>query len=177
MPVDFQQLKSRMTIEQAVSLLDLDLKTKGDQMRGACPACEGSSERSLVVTPKKGMFYCFHAQKGGDLIELASHIKGIPVKQAAEWLAGDTSPPKKAKEERTNRVDGGFKPLDYLVHDHEAVVAIGFEPQDAEKLGIGYAPRGLLRGQVAVPVRLADGTLAGYLGIQEAKLPPTWKYN
>lgn len=41
MPVDFQQLKSRMKIEQAVSLLDLDLKQKGDQMRGPCPACEG----------------------------------------------------------------------------------------------------------------------------------------
>lgn len=176
MPVDFQRLKSRMTIEQAVSLLDLDLKPKGDQMRGACPVCEGSNERALVVTPKKGVFYCFHAQKGGDLIELASHVKGVPVKEAAEWLAGDTAPPKKAKEEKTARVADGFQPLDYLDPNHDAVIALGFEPEDAERLGIGYAPRGVLRGTVAVPVRTADGTLRGYLGCTDAILPKSWHF-
>lgn len=176
MPVDFQQLKSRMTIEEAVSLLDLDLKQKGDQMRGPCPACEGSSERALVVTPKKQVWYCFHAQTGGDLISLAAHIKGVSVKNAAEWLAGDTVPPKKEKEEKTARVADGFQPLQYLVHDHEAVIALGFEPDDAEKLGIGFCPRGILRGTVAVPVRTADGVLRGYLGTTDATLPKSWHF-
>lgn len=176
MPVNFQVLKSQMTIEQAVSKLELDLKQKGDQMRGLCPACEGSSERALVVTPTKGVFYCFHAQQGGDLIALAAHIKGIPVKHAAEWLADDTAPPKKAKVDEPARVADGFKPLEYLEHDHDAVIALGFEPSDAERLGIGYAPRGVLRGTVAIPVRTADGTLRGYIGTTDALLPKTWHF-
>ncbi|MGR3504930.1 MAG: CHC2 zinc finger domain-containing protein [Paracoccaceae bacterium] len=181
MPVDFQRLKSRMTIEQAVSLLDLDLKPKGDQMRGACPVCEGSNERALVVTPKKGVFYCFHAQKGGDLIELASHIKGVPVKEAAEWLAGDTAPPKKARNESRQDSRGadqptGFRELDYLVHDHPAVEAVGFAPEDAQRIGAGFAPRGVLRGTVAVPVRSQDGKLLGYLGVTEAIVPKSWHF-
>jgi hypothetical protein len=36
------------------------------------------------------------------------------------------------------------------------------------------ANRGIMRGHVAVPIRLQDGTLAGYIGITEAKLPPRW---
>jgi hypothetical protein len=35
-------------------------------------------------------------------------------------------------------------------------------------LGIGYAPRGLMKGQVAIPIRLPTGD---YVGITEAKLP------
>jgi hypothetical protein len=31
-----------------------------------------------------------------------------------------------------------------------------------------------MRGTVAVPVRLPDGSLAGYVGITEAKLPTKW---
>ena len=37
-----------------------------------------------------------------------------------------------------------------------------------------YAPRGTLRGTVAVPIRTKDGMLVGYIGITEAKLPPRW---
>jgi hypothetical protein len=68
----------------------------------------------------------------------------------------------------------GFAPLDYLEPSHEAVEAVGFDPIVAEALGIGYAPKGMLRGTVAVPVRLPDGSLAGYIGITEAKLPTKW---
>jgi hypothetical protein len=45
----------------------------------------------------------------------------------------------------------------------------------AQALGIGYAPRGVLRGTVAVPLRKADGAIAGYVGLTEiTKLPPKW---
>jgi hypothetical protein len=33
-----------------------------------------------------------------------------------------------------------------------------------------------MRGTVAVPIRLEDGTLAGYIGVTEIeKLPPKWQ--
>jgi hypothetical protein len=41
----------------------------------------------------------------------------------------------------------------------------------AEALGIGYAPKGMMKGYVAVPVRLPTGELTGYIGIVEGKVP------
>jgi hypothetical protein len=67
-------------------------------------------------------------------------------------------------------------PLSYLDFDHPALAEVGFDPRDAQKLGIGFAPKGIMRGTVAVPVRLSDGTLVGYLGITEARLPKAWQW-
>jgi hypothetical protein len=41
----------------------------------------------------------------------------------------------------------------------------------SEALGIGYAPKGMMKGYVAIPIRLPTGELTGYIGITEAKLP------
>ena len=35
----------------------------------------------------------------------------------------------------------------------------------------GYAPKGMMKGYVAIPIRLPTGELTGYIGITEAKLP------
>jgi hypothetical protein len=45
-------------------------------------------------------------------------------------------------------------------------------PQDtAEALEIGYAPKGMMKGYVVIPIRLPTGELTGYIGVTEAKLP------
>ena len=31
-----------------------------------------------------------------------------------------------------------------------------------------------MRGTVAIPIRLEDGSIAGYVGVTEAKLPTKW---
>jgi DNA primase len=172
--LDFDKVKADVSIEQAVDMLGLTLTKRGDQYRGVCPICEGSKERDLVVTPGRNVFYCFRAKTGGDQIGLVSHIKGLPVKEAAQFLAGDVPKEKpKAKEQPS---EGGFKALDYLQHDHEAVIALGFEPDVAQALGLGFAPRGILKGTVAVPLRSRDGTIAGYIGLTDVeRLPPKWQ--
>lgn len=172
--VDFDKLKERLTILDAANMLGLAMTKRGDQYRGVCPICEGSKERDLVITPAKGVFYCFRAKEGGDLIKLASHIKKLPAKEAAQWLAGDE--PKEKPKQEAQPSEGGFKALDYLQHDHEAVSAIGFEPDVAQALGLGFAPRGILKGTVAVPLRNRDGSIAGYIGLTDVeKLPPRWQ--
>ncbi len=170
--IDFEEVKKSVSLADAISILGLNLTKRGDGYRGTCPACEGSSDRALVVTPGKG-WYCFHAKVGGDQIALASHIKGIPAKEAAQLLGGGTAPKEKVKVEKPG---DGFKPLDYLQHDHEAVMALGLDPDVALALGLGYAPRGVLKGTVAVPLRNRDGTIAGYIGLTDVeKLPPKWE--
>lgn len=79
-------------------------------------------------------------------------------------------PPAEGAEAR-----GGFSPLTYLEADHSAVEILGLNAEDAAALGIGYAKRGIMRGLVAVPIRREDGLIAGYIGINEARLPTDWK--
>lgn len=173
--IDFAAVKEAVSIEEAVRKLGLQTVKSANQLRGVCPTCKSGDPRALAITPNKGLYFCFSAQTGGDQIALAAHIKGISNKEAAEWLMGNgtvnstNSTGTVSKNEAT-----GFQPLDYLEHEHAAVEAVGFDPEVAKALGIGYAPKGILKGTVAVPVRLEDGSLAGYIGITEAKLPSRW---
>lgn len=176
--LDFDKVKGDVSIEKAASMLGLTLTKRGEQYRGVCPVCEGSKERDLVLTPARNLFYCFRAKSGGDQIGLVSHIKGLSAKEAAQFLAGDV--PKEKKPARNEKPEAsearGFKELDYLEPDHEAVIALGLEPEDARRIGAGYAKRGVMRGTVAWPVRLSDGTLIGYIGLTEAVLPGSWRF-
>lgn len=173
--LDFEQIKADNPIEQVAERLGLTLKKNGNQYRGPCPSgAEG--DRKLVITPQKGVWYSFAEQKGGDVISLVQFVNGVSAREAAAWIAGDTVPEKK-RTERTSpeRRGRGFSPLTYLEPDHEAVTALGFNPETAHQLGVGYAPRGVLKGTVAVPIRNGDGSIAGYLGLTEIeKLPPKW---
>lgn len=63
----------------------------------------------------------------------------------------------------------GLEPLCYLDPEHDAVIAIGFDTDVATSLGIGYSPRGIMRGTVAVPIRNAHGVFKGHISIEEAK--------
>ena len=176
--IDFAALKARVSIEQAAQLLGLQLRKSAAQLRGACPACQQGGDRALALTPAKQLFYCFGGQVGGDCIALVAHIKGIKVQVAATWLDGRVSNPAPPRTEPAPKAETptaagpGFKPLDYLVPDHDAVIAAGFDPEECKVLGIGYAPKGVLRGTVAVPIRDESGTLLGYIGVMEALQPP-----
>jgi DNA primase len=184
--VDFNELKQRVSIEEAVRVLGLNVKPGNHQLRGPCPSCRTGGDRALVITPSKGVYFCFAEKKGGDQIALAAHIKGVSVKDAAQFLAGGnctvpststgTSQPVPESEsgKQGNRT---LAPLSYLESDHPAVDAVGFDTEVAQKLGIGYAGKGLMRGTVAVPIRNEHGELLGYIGITEAKLPPDFTTN
>ena len=180
--IDFAVVKETISFADAVSLLNLDLKPSGNQWRGKCPACKSGGDRALVVTEGKG-FFCFSLKRGGDQIALAAHVLDLPAKEAAQELAQragivpgkGTVPSTGTVPRNSSRERGGesskLEPLSYLEHDHEAVHAVGFDPHKAKAMGIGYAPRGIMRGTVAVPIRDEEGTLLGYIGITEAKLP------
>ncbi len=171
--LDFVKIKEDNPIEGVMQRLGLDMKKKGNQWRGECPVSKEGGERALVITPEKGAWYSFGAKKGGDVIALVEFINGVKSKEAAAWLQSHETVP---EEKVTRGEERGFKPLDYLEADHEAVIALGFDPTDADLLGVGYAKRGVMRGTVAIPVRLVDGSLVGYIGITEALLPTSWRF-
>jgi DNA primase len=182
--IDFADLKTRISIHQVMTMLGMTLKQQGAQYRGPCPI-HGGGDRAMVVTPAKGVFYCFAEKKGGDQIALCSHVREVPVKDAARAIAehygtvplpaarnstipgnstspSDTVPQGQAVQERPREA---LRPLDYLQPEHEAVQALGVSPEACTAFGSGYAPKGILRGRLAIPIHDHTGQkLLAYVG-------------
>ena len=73
-----------------------------------------------------------------------------------------------------------LNPLDYLEPLHPSVSALGFTEEVAKAVGIGYAPKGTMKGRCLIPLRTEEGKLVGYIGFNPAlepqfKLPSKWK--
>lgn len=173
---DFKEVKENHSILDVAQRLGLELKQASNQWRGKCPS-GADGDRKFVITPAKGVWYSFAVGKGGDVIALVEFVNNVSAREAAAWIMGDTAPEKKPVTASTlgGKSSEGFSPLQYLEPRHPAVEALGIEPDVAELLGIGFCPRGVLKGTVAVPVRNSDGTIAAYIGLTEiAKLPPKW---
>src|SRR4051794_35626232 len=90
MYLDFRAIKAAVSIEQAAEKLKLTLKKSGSQLRGKCPACSDGDERSLAITPARGLWYCFSGNIGGDQLGLVQHITGLELKEAAAYLSPHT---------------------------------------------------------------------------------------
>jgi hypothetical protein len=172
--IDFQALKLEIKIEDAVPLFGLKVSQFKDQMRGPCPACKSGGDRALVITAAKSVYYCFAAGVGGDVIALTSHIKGIGMKEAAaflvETLSKSTEHPQETpvatvpSNSSPKKEKAGLNPLTYLQSEHPSVQALGISPETAQTFGAGYAPKGIMRGRLAIPIHDATGVLVAYCG-------------
>jgi len=192
--LDFQAIKKSYSIEEMMTLTGLTYKKDGKSFRCSCPVHKGGP-RSLVVSPTEkddkgdsGVFFCHAAQVGGDRVALLAHVRDSKpyavFKELAEKRPNDIKrapipAPARVPEEKEKEggVERGFKPLPYLAFNDPTVLALGIPPEILEATGVGYAPRGLHRGRVAIPLRLADGTIAGYISIEantSVQLPPRW---
>src|SRR4029077_12455798 len=177
--VDFAELKNRVKIEQVVPMLGLQMRQKGDQMRGPCPRCKAGGERALAVNTTNQSYYCFAEGKGGDLIALTAHIRDLsqrdaallvqnhfensaPVNSARSTVPVPATSPRPPVEARV------LRPLDYLQYA-EAVGGLGLSEATCTHFGAGYAPKGIMRGRFAVPIHDRQGTLLAYVGIAVAQ--------
>ena len=64
----------------------------------------------------------------------------------------------------TRTESGVYSPLTYLEASHEALAGLGVEASTFEAFGAGYAPKGILRGRLAIPIHDRTGTLLAYCG-------------
>jgi hypothetical protein len=83
--IDFPAIREAISIEKAAAFVGLP-ETPKDQIRCACPVCQTTDTRALVVTKSAGKYYCFADKRGGDAIGLVAHIKGIGQRDAALLL-------------------------------------------------------------------------------------------
>lgn len=176
--VDFAELKTRVSIEQAMQTLGLKLTLHGNQYRGACPACQTGGDRALIVTPAKGLFYCFAAKTGGDVIALTAHTRGIPVKEAAEQLdrafgtvQNGTSTVSKnratAPQAPEARKQPAFDPEAYAARldaSHASLAPLGLSAETLKAWKAGYSNSGTNRGRLAIALHDRDGHILGFAG-------------
>ncbi len=79
------EVKSRLSIDQLVGRY-VQLQKKGRNFVGLCPFHQ-DSHPSFLVSPDKGICYCFPCQKGGDIFSFYQQIEGVDFKQALKDLA------------------------------------------------------------------------------------------
>jgi hypothetical protein len=173
--VDFSALKARIRIEDVIPILGLTMKGNS-QLRGPCPVCKGDP-RALAINIDKAGFYCHARGKGGDVIALTAHIRGTSQREAALFLqdhfGAETKPVPKAHQ----TAQDALEPLSYLETDHEVIELLGLSVAACEALGAGFAPKGILSGRIAIPLRTPDGMLVGYFGIAtQADQAPLLKF-
>ncbi len=54
--------------------------------------------------------------------------------------------------------------ITYLHPDHESVKSLGLDQETCELFGAGYAPKGIMRGHLAIPIHDSQGKLMAYCG-------------
>ncbi|WP_395019815.1 CHC2 zinc finger domain-containing protein [Dongia sp.] len=183
--VSFDDLKALVSIEEVATWLGIQTKPSGTNgaLRGKCPLC--SEDRTFTITPAKGLFGCFKCQKRGSILDLVHHVRRTKnVREAAlliqEQFLGDAGGKVPSQELRKSTVpaernstvparqeapQSPLKPLEHLTTNHPAIEVLGLTAGACTAIGIGYTSKGMMRGRVAIPLRLPDGSLVGYLGI------------
>lgn len=79
------EIKARLPIEELVAKY-AQLHKKGRNFVCLCPF-HNDTHPSLLVSPDKGIAYCFACQKGGDIFSFYQQIEGCDFKQALVDLA------------------------------------------------------------------------------------------
>lgn len=170
--IDFTAIKRAVPIAKVAQMLNLPLKREKDAFRCPCP-CGHGDDRALVITPGHqnkdgtlGAFYCHGDRNGGDCIGLYAHVRDVDNYAAAQAIMQHfkLNAPKRQAEEPQEPTDS-LQPLSYLETQHDVLDLLGLSQLVCEALGAGYAPKGTMSGRIAIPLRLPDGKLIGYLGI------------
>ena len=80
-----QDIKLRLTIEQLVGEY-CQIHKKGRQLKCLCPF-HNDKHPSMLISPDKGIAYCFACNNGGDIFSFYQKIEGVEFPQAIKDLA------------------------------------------------------------------------------------------
>lgn len=80
-----EEIKSRLPVEDVVSQY-VELKRAGRNLKGRSPWGVDKTP-SFMVSPEKGIWHDFSANKGGDIFTFIMEVEGISFKDALEKLA------------------------------------------------------------------------------------------
>lgn len=109
-----QEIKARLQIEDVVRQY-VQLKKTGRSLKGLCPF-HAEKSPSFVVSPERGIAYCFGCHKGGDIFAFIQEIEGVDFVDALKLLA-ERSGVELERYETKKSIPKGEK--DQLLHIHE----------------------------------------------------------
>lgn len=149
------EIRARLPIEQLVAQY-CQIKKKGRNFVSLCPF-HNDSRPSFLISPDKGIAYCFACQSGGDIFSFIQKIENVDFPEAIKILAekaGVEIPkeqhhkePSVSKDEKTRIRDClaaaqtfYASKLQEVPHALSYVQSRGVTPDLLEKFGIGYAP-------------------------------------
>ncbi|MFA1539215.1 DNA primase [Actinomadura monticuli] len=164
---DIALVRERASIDAVIGEY-LQLRSAGGgNLKGLCPFHDEKSP-SFNVTPSRGLYFCFGCEAGGDVIKFVQEIEHLSFSEAVERLAAQAGIQLRYEEGggRGPRQDGGQRAR--LIEAHRAAAEYyagqlqspegaigrtflserGFEAADADRFGVGFAPReweGLVR--------------------------------
>lgn len=111
-----QEIKAKLSIEDVVRQY-VQLKKAGRSLKGLCPF-HAEKSPSFVVSPERGIAYCFGCHKGGDIFAFIQEIEGVDFVDALKLLAERTGVELKQYEMK-HALPKGEK--DQLLQVHELV--------------------------------------------------------
>lgn len=80
-----EEIRSRLPVEDVVGQY-IELKRAGRSLKGHSPWGVDKTP-SFMVSPEKGIWHDFSANKGGDIFTFIMEVEGIPFREALEKLA------------------------------------------------------------------------------------------
>lgn len=147
------EIKARLPIDELVRQY-CTLTKKGRNFVSLCPF-HHDTRPSFLISPDKGICYCFPCQKGGDIFSFYQQIEGVDFRQALKDLAektGVTLPDRpeenivnKDEKERlrdclTAAVDFYAKQLAASASTKEYLTKRGVTQEEISTFGLGLAP-------------------------------------
>ena len=81
-----EEIKSRLAVEDVVGRY-VELKRAGRNLKGRSPWGVDKTP-SFMVSPEKGIWHDFSANKGGDIFTFIMEVEGVGFREALEKLAG-----------------------------------------------------------------------------------------
>lgn len=148
------EIKARLSIEQLVGRY-CQLTKKGRDFVALCPF-HHDTHPSFLVSPEKGICYCFPCQKGGDIFSFYQLIENVDFPQAIRDLAEMTgvqveeaapNAPKKGEKDRMRDcLAAAARFYAERLNSHAPAMAYlqqrGVTQEEIAHFGIGLAPDG-----------------------------------
>jgi DNA primase len=187
----FRHLKTQVAISSILSFHGLHLKLirRGDQLFGPCPLHGGDNKTAFRVHLGRGLWRCFTACGGGDIVELIRKIEHCSYSEVARHLhrIAAASLPEAPQEIRPSSPSGGRAftpftrsiPLDPRCHFLQNIKTIW--TSTAARFEAGTTPSSpFLKNTVAVRLHNILGNPLGYCGRridpQEAAQFGKWRF-
>ena len=150
------EIKARLPVEDVVGQY-IELKRAGRTLKGRSPWGVDKTP-SFMVSPDKGIWHDFSANKGGDIFTFVMEVEGISFREAMEKLAaqagvelktysGDDKKLAKKKARMKEALELATKYYQFCLSKNKSVCEYVFYKRNMNKktvldFRIGYAPKG-----------------------------------